>query len=107
MDHEDWNTVTFKKYSKPVNNEPRKENKIISEEDDLPIKQKQTEKKEQQSMMQSRLAYGYKTQKDLANATNGKITTTRINEIESGRGNPPSGFEKSLLFKLLKIKFNK
>ena len=105
MQHQDWETVTLKKPKKITNNDTN--NKIITEEDDFPIKHKQTEKKEQQSMMQSRLAFGYKTQKDLANATNGKITTSRINEIESGKGNPPSGFEKTLLFKLLKIKFNK
>ena len=105
MDGQDWEPVVFSKNKpKPAeNNINNNFNKLV--DDELPEKKKQTEKKEQQSMMQTRISCGYKSQKDLATATNGKISVARINQIESGRGNPPTGFEKTILFKLLKIKF--
>tara|TARA_B110001450_G_C17653044_1_gene494078 strand:+ start:647 stop:964 length:318 start_codon:yes stop_codon:yes gene_type:complete len=103
MDRQDWTPVVLKKNkSHPLTNTNVSKN---IDNDDIPERKKQTEKKEQLSMMQSRLAHGYKSQKDLANATNGKISVARINKLESGRGDPPQGFEKTLLFKLLKIKF--
>ena len=104
MDCQDWTPVVIKKKTiQPSINIDNSMKKL--EDDDIPEKKKQTEKKEQQSMMSARIALGFKTQKDLAKATNGKITASRINEIESGKGNPPNGSEKTLLFKLLKIKF--
>ena len=106
MENQDWTPVVFKKKNLSTNIHVNSNNiKKNYQDDDIPEKKKQTEKKEQQSMMQSRIANGYKSQKDLALATKGKINQARINEIESGKGNPPSGFEKTLLFKLLKIKF--
>ena len=104
MDGQDWKPVVFSK-TKPKNVDNYQDTKKNIEDDELPGKKKHTEKKEQQNMMNARLQSGYKSQKDLASATNGKISVARINQIESGKGDPPSGFEKNLLFKLLKIKF--
>lgn len=57
------------------------------------------------SLQAHRIAAGYKSQRDLARATNGKIAPGRIAELENGRGVVPTGAEKQMLFRLLKIKF--
>ena len=57
------------------------------------------------SLQSHRMAAGFKNQKDLSKATNGKIAPSRIAELENGKGPPPTGLEKQLLFRLVKIKF--
>ena len=107
MDNQDWTPVVFKKNksNENKNNSNNIKNDNLLSNDELPEKIKKTQKKEQISMMQTRTDKGYKTQKDLANKTNGKITVNRINEIENGKGVAPNGTEKNILFKLLGIKF--
>jgi hypothetical protein len=52
-----------------------------------------------------RVAAGFGSQKDLARATNGKISQARVAELENGKGAAPTGAEKNLLFRLIKMKF--
>lgn len=107
MDCQDWTPVVLKKnkLNENKNNHNNIKNDNLLSNDEMPEKIKKTQKKEQISMMQTRIDKGFKTQKDLANKTNGKITVNRINEIENGKGVAPNGNEKNILFKLLGIKF--
>ena len=104
MNGQDWQQVVFTKKHKPTKMNQQlgviKEN----ETNDIISIQKIT-KKQTLNMMQHRLALGYKTQVELAKATKGKITVARVAELENGKGQVPSGIEKSILFRLLKIKF--
>ena len=110
MDCQDWEPVVLKKsltaseINKIKSSKNSKTENLLND-DSIISKAKKTDVKSQVSMMQTRVALGYKTQKDLANATKGKISVSRINEIENGKGTSPSGNEKTILFKLLKIKF--
>ena len=106
MDCQDWTPVVLKKnkLNENKNNHNNIKNDNLLSNDEMPEKIKKTQKKEQISMMQTRIDKGFKTQKDLANKTNGKITVNRINEIENGKGVAPNGNEKNILFKLLGIK---
>lgn len=72
-------------------------------EEGLPQEKVSTVQK--QTLQKLRVAAGFKSQKELAVATNGKIPVARINELENGKGAAPSGKEKTLLFKLVKMKF--
>lgn len=103
MNTQDWEPVVFSKKPKPIIK--HKEN-VHTNDDDVPIPAKKISTKEHITMMKSRINHGYKTQKDLATATRGKIHVNRINEIENGKGIAPTGQEKTILFNLLKIKFN-
>jgi len=106
MEFQDWKPIVFTKNKSKENNSNKKINNDNSYNDnELPEKIKKVEKNEQISMMKSRIEMGYKTQKDLANATNGKISQKRINEIENGKGVKPNGTEKNILYRLLNIKF--
>ena len=69
------------------------------------VPQKKISNAQKQSLQKFRINAGYKSQKQLAAATNGKINVARIAELENGKGNQPSGQEKQILFKLIKMKF--
>jgi hypothetical protein len=102
MHGQDWNTIILKKpvTKKHINSQSKKISNL--DEDEII---KKIDKSQTISMMNHRLAMGYKTQIDLSQATFGKITTQRISELENGKGHAPTGQEKSILFKLIKIKF--
>ena len=102
--HQDWDNVVFnnRKPSTSIENKQPKQ-KFTSDEEIPTIKK--TNKVQQLSMAKYRIASGYKSQKLLADATKGKISQSRINELESGKGAAPNGNEKQILFKLIKIKF--
>ena len=72
-------------------------------EEGLPREKVSTVQK--QTLQKLRVTAGFKSQKELAAATKGKIPVARINELENGKGPAPSGREKELLFKLVKMKF--
>jgi hypothetical protein len=72
-------------------------------EEGLPQEKVSTTQK--QTLQKLRILAGFKSQKELAAATKGKIPAARINELENGKGAAPSGKEKELLFKLVKMKF--
>ena len=72
-------------------------------EEEVPLTKVTTEQK--QTLQKLRIAAGYKTQKLLADATKGKINSARIAELECGKGLAPSGIEKQILFRLVKMKF--
>jgi len=101
MDGQDWETVVFKKKSNKSNNSSNFVKKI-NEEEIIPIKN--VTSTQGKNMMQYRVASGYKTQKALSLATNGKISLSRITELENGKGQAPTGQEKTILFRLLKMK---
>ena len=69
------------------------------------VPQKKISNAQKQSLQKFRVNAGYQSQKQLAAATNGKINVARIAELENGKGNQPSGQEKQILFKLIKMKF--
>jgi len=105
MDKQDWNQIIFKKRIPneclSVENKP----KIITD-DEIEEKGKQKlTNSDKMSMSKHRVLHGFKSQKTLADATRGKISSSRINELESGKGSMPSGAEKQILFKLIKMKF--
>ena len=103
--HQDWKPVILKKRIITEDTEVRNKAKIKSD-DELEDKGKQKlSNNEKLSMSKLRVSSGYKTQKALAEATRGKISTSRINELESGKGSMPNGNEKQILFKLIKMKF--
>ena len=72
-------------------------------EEGLPREKVSTVQK--QTLQKLRVTSGFKSQKELAAATKGKISVGRINELENGKGAVPSGKEKEILFKLVKMKF--
>jgi len=72
-------------------------------EEGLPREKVSTVQK--QTLQKMRVAAGFKSQKELAAATKGKIPVARINELENGKGPAPSGKEKELLFRLVRMKF--
>lgn len=72
-------------------------------EEGLPREKVSTVQK--QTLQKLRVTAGFKSQKELAAATKGKIPVGRINELENGKGAVPSGKEKEILFKLVKMKF--
>lgn len=72
-------------------------------EEGLPREKVSTVQK--QTLQKLRVAAGFKSQKELAAATKGKIPAARINELENGKGPAPSGKEKELLFRLVRMKF--
>ena len=106
MDHQDWKPIVIKKTISNnklsnLSNKPKvKTDEDIEEQGKLKVNIA-----DKMSMAKLRTASGYKTQKALADATRGKISAARINELESGKGNVPNGNEKQILFKLIKMKF--
>ena len=109
MDGQDWKPVVIKKTvsrdgepnSQSNKNKPKtKTDEEIEEQGKLKVNIM-----DKMTMAKHRTASGYKTQKALADATRGKISAARINELESGKGNVPNGNEKQVLFKLIKMKF--
>ena len=98
---QDWNKVIFHS-RKP---ESAKTLELVKKpvEDDLPLTK--VTATQRLSLAKCRIAAGYKSQKDLAAATRGKISAARINELENGKATMPSGSEKQILFKLIKMKF--
>jgi len=106
---QDWNKVVFSRRSPHAEAEAVEKRKAAQqaarsrEAEDLP--QKKVSVAQTQSLAQHRTMAGFKTQKALAAATKGKMSATRINELESGRGNAPTGPEKQILFKLVKMKY--
>ena len=106
---QDWDKVVFSKRNPHAEAETIEKRKVAQqaarsrEAEDLP--QKKVSVAQTQSLAQLRTSAGFKTQKALAAATKGKIPATRINELESGRGNVPTGTEKQILFKLVKMKY--
>lgn len=72
-------------------------------EEGLPREKVSTVQK--QTLQKLRVAAGFKSQKELATATKGKIPVARINELENGKGPAPTGKEKEILFRLVKMKF--
>ena len=107
MEGQDWKEVIFKKVlSKPSQEVENKTKQKIKTDDEIEEKGKQKlSNTDKMSMAKLRVACGFKTQKTLADATRGKISSARINELESGKGSLPNGSEKQILFKLIKIKF--
>ena len=118
MDGQDWNPVVLKK---PVNfklkpgekgqdNAPSISSMLTPNYEKDEKVEEQAKKKvlltDKLSMAKSRVQAGYKNQKALAEATRGKISVARINELESGKGKVPNGTEKQILFKLIKMKFS-
>ena len=105
MDRQDWKPVVIKKTVSRdglsnKNKPTTKTDEEIEEQGKLKVNVI-----DKITMAKHRTASGYKTQKDLAHATRGKISVARINELESGKGNVPNCNEKQVLFKLIKIKF--
>lgn len=109
MDHQDWKPVVIKKTISNDNSSKSSLNKNkpkIKTDEDIEEQGKQKVNiADKMSMAKHRTTCGYKTQKALADATRGKISAARINELESGKGSVPNGNEKQILFKLIKMKF--
>ena len=112
MNEQDWKPVVFKKPPNfKLNSSENKQtsNTTPNYENDEKVEEKAKQKvslNDKISMAKLRTLAGYKNQKELAQATRGKISSARINELESGKGKVPSGPEKQILFKLIKIKFS-
>lgn len=112
MNEQDWKPVVFKKSPNfKLNSSENKQtsNTTPNYENDEKVEEKAKQKvslNDKISMAKLRTLAGYKNQKELAQATRGKISSARINELESGKGKVPSGTEKQILFKLIKIKFS-
>ena len=112
MNEQDWKPVVFKKPPNfKLNSSENKQtsNTTPNYENDEKVEEKAKQKvslNDKISMAKLRTLAGYKNQKELAQATRGKISSARINELESGKGKVPSGTEKQILFKLIKIKFS-
>ena len=110
MNEQDWKPVVFKKPPNfKLNSSENKQtsNTTPNYENDEKVEEKAKQKvslNDKISMAKLRTLAGYKNQKELAQATRGKISSARINELESGKGKVPSGTEKQILFKLIKIK---
>ena len=104
---QDWNNVVFSKRKPTVEGDEKRtiarQIEKQREKEDEPQKKVSTLQKH--NLAQLRTAAGYKSQKELAAATHGKLTASRINELESGKGNLPNGTEKQILFKLVKMKY--
>ena len=104
---QDWKNIVFSKRKPEAEGDEKRaiarqiENQ--REKEDQPQKKVSTIQK--QNLAQLRTASGYRSQKELSAATYGKLTVSRINELESGKGNIPSGTEKQILFKLVKMKY--
>ena len=65
MDNQDWEPVIFSKRKNNKDINTKNNNVDLLFDNEMPTKTKKTEKREQISMMMSRVAHGYKTQKDL------------------------------------------
>ena len=104
---QDWNNVVFKK--RMPNNETLQQIAQQKHSNNNDEKMEQPKQKvsvaQKQTLAQLRMLAGYTSQKLLAAASRGKLTVSRINELENGKGNVPSGAEKQILFKLVKIKY--
>ena len=102
--HQDWTPIVI---SKPRERpEPKKKvagPKPVAHDEDAPPPEKCTHQ-QKISLTQARQAAGYKTQKMLAAACNGRITESRLREIENGKGVALSGQEKQILHRILKTK---
>ena len=112
MNEQDWKPVVFKKPPNfKLNSVENKQTSNITPnyDNDEKVEEKAKQKvslNDKISMAKLRTLAGYKNQKALAEATRGKISSARINELESGKGKVPTGLEKQILFKLIKIKFS-
>jgi hypothetical protein len=115
MDGQDWKPVVFKKTgifktntveSKQNNNSGISRANYENDEKIEEQAKKKVQLNDKLSMAKHRTLCGYKNQKALAEATRGKISVARINELESGKGKFPTGTEKQILFKLIKMKFS-
>lgn len=118
MDGQDWNPVVLKKPAnfklkpdeKGQDNAPSLSSMLTPNYEKDEKVEEQAKKKirftDKLSMAKSRIQSGYKNQNSLSEATRGKISVKRINELESGKGKVPTGPEKQILFKLIKMKFS-
>ena len=100
---QEWNTIIFSKKRDPKPEQKNTQPSHIQDEDPEPPKM--TTRTQSTSLAAARINAGYKTQKTLADATRGRITSARINELENSKGVQPNGPEKQMIFKLLKYKF--
>ena len=79
---QDWNTVII--YGNQKHNRPKpKQNSTISGEENNTVTVKRITRQTAAIIRNGRIARGFRTQKDLANATG--ISVKVINEYESGR----------------------
>ena len=104
---QDWNNVVFKKRipTEAHQNITQQKQSNNNNDEKLELPKQKVSVAQKQTLAQLRMAAGYTSQKLLAAASRGKLTVSRINELENGKGNVPSGAEKQILFKLVKIKY--
>lgn len=104
---QDWDNVVFKKRipNEALQNIIQQKQSNNNNEEKLEQPKKKVSVAQKQTLAQLRMAAGYKSQKELAAASRGKLTVSRINELENGKGTVPNGAEKQILFKLVKIKY--
>jgi len=108
MDHQDWVPLVIrgaktnevgtseKRISKP---HPKDET-----EEALMARLKNASLSQSRAILQARQASGYISQAKLAAASQGKLSSKRIQELESGKGKGITGPEKSILHRLIKVK---
>lgn len=105
MDHQDWNTVVIKGKGNASSNkggstskthyEKTKEQKLMEDTENL--SHKTVSATLAKTIQQARIARGFKTQKDLAQALN--VPPNIINQYESGKAIP----DNSVMQKLRRI----
>lgn len=108
MEHQDWTPVvirnnSLKKTTTSSSISKRNTSTKYDENGDPITELKKPKLGSSLNLMKSRMVKGFKTQKDLAAKTNGKITEKRIKQLESGQF-AFSGMEKNILNRLLNVK---
>lgn len=80
---QDWNTVIIYGNQKYNNNKPKAKKNITEPEEEKGVTVKKISRETAAIIRNARIARGFRTQKDLANATG--ISVKVINEYEAGR----------------------
>ena len=101
MNHQDWNPVVIHGKAAPANQRPPQPHREVTKDQKLDREELGIHNKVSLStaktIQQGRIAKGFKTQKDLANAVG--VNASIINSYESGRAIP----DPSILQKLRRV----
>lgn len=104
MSHQDWNTIVLKKPTikkEHVHYEKTKETKIM--EDDENLSHDRVSQNLGKDIQNARIAKGYKTQKEFAQALN--VKPDIVNSYESGKAIPDNNILQKMR-RLLKVKLD-
>ena len=108
MDHQDWVPLVIRggkaNESGTVEKQSSKPRPKDETEEALMARLKNASLSQSRAILQARQASGYSSQAKLAAASQGKLTSKRIQELESGKGRGITGPEKSILHRLIKVK---